>query len=83
MIERDVGNGFVAVPYDSVTLNGHPLAVLNVATEPYSGPWAMIAPRGKAVDSEFGTYPHRYKTIEECVDDAKTLAEIGCCSVCP
>jgi hypothetical protein len=81
MVKRTVGHGFTAVPYESVTLNGHPLRGLNNAVEPYNGPWAMIAPCGKAVDGEDGRRPHLYASIDDCVEDAETLSQIGY-SVC-
>lgn len=82
MVRREFETGFVAIPYDAVTLNGHPLAVLNVKTEPYDGPWALIAPCGKAVDGESNSRPYLYRTLAECTEDSETLVKTGY-SVCP
>ncbi len=53
MIEKNIGGVFIAVPSDSVTLNGIYLRKLNKFEEPYSGDWNLVAIENlRAVDDE-------------------------------
>lgn len=74
-IQHDFGNGYYAVPYDAVTLNGIPLTQLNTRSEPYKGPFALIMPdRHRAAEGDDGRTPYRYDTLDEARDDAAVLA---------
>lgn len=78
----DLGHGFRAVPYDSVTLNGHYLAKLDRGDgEPRY--WALLAPNGYAVDSEDGKRPHRYAGLEECRANLPVFLKNGCSTCGP
>lgn len=81
-IRHDCGNGFFAVPYNAVTLNGLELPQLNNEKEPYNGYWALIAPCGKAIDGEGGVRPYEYRTLDECKTDAENLHARGEYSYC-
>lgn len=77
-----LGYGFRAVPYDSVTLNGHYLEKLNRGdSEPRY--WALLAPNGYAVDSEDGKRPHRYAGLEECRANLPVFLRNGCSTCGP
>lgn len=81
MIERQAGE-FIAVPYAAVCVNGNYLrGRLNSFAEPYSGYWALIAPNGKAVDSESGR-PYLYETFDDAVTDSAKLTQWGDYSTC-
>lgn len=78
----DLGHGFRAVPYDSVTLNGHYLAKLDRGDgEPRY--WALLAPNGYAVDSADGKRPHRYADLDECRANLPVFLSKGCSTCGP
>ncbi|OYW71022.1 MAG: hypothetical protein B7Z37_28885 [Verrucomicrobia bacterium 12-59-8] len=82
---RPLANGFVAVPYSGVTLNGFPLPTIQVEKEPYKGSWAVISPKfNKALDGEDNSRPYRYDTLQDADDDVKRIVGNGGeHSVCP
>ena len=73
MTEIDVGFGFIAVPYDSVTLNGIYMRGLNGELDPSK--FAVVAPNGKVLMGEDGKRPYCYTSIEDCRRDAQKLSE--------
>lgn len=77
-----LGHGFRAVPYDSVTLNGHYLEKLNRGDgEPQY--WVLLAPNGYAVDSADGKRPHRYVGLGECHIAVAAFLRHGCSTCGP
>lgn len=81
MILIDLGNGFKAVPRDSVTLNGMYLANLNTMQEPYNGFYHVLNPEGDVIDGEGGG-PYLYRTLadaQEGADELATMAEYSTC----
>ena len=82
MIEKNIGGVFIAVPLDSVTLNGIYLRKLNKFEEPYSGYWNLVAIENlRAVDDEWNK-PYLYRTLEDASDDAMGLISSGEFSTC-
>lgn len=77
----DLGHGFKAIPHDDVTLNGHQFQ--KTAVDGYSGPWAVIAPNGVAVDSESGNRPHKFATINDCLQSVAGFILHGCSTCGP
>ena len=80
MVERTIGE-LTAVPYDTVTVNGHYMRRLNERDEPYDHHWALIAPNGRAIDDEDGR-PYLYRDFGKASEDAGNLAEMGEYSTC-
>lgn len=84
-IIKELPGGFRAMPIDCITLNGMPLQSLvdDVLRRQQHGRfWALIAPNGRAVDSETGSTPCRYESLEDATADAAKLLEHGECSTC-
>lgn len=73
----DCQNGFVAVPRDAVTVNGHYLDHLNTAPDDYKGPFVLLFPDGKAAMNEEGRRPYVYRDAEEARNDAQVLFELS------
>lgn len=76
----DLGNGFRALPYRAVTLNGRPILQLAI-DDSYDGPWVLIAPNGRAIDNDRGT-PYVYMNLEEVREDVGRLLEMSDYSTC-
>lgn len=81
MVEKQCAGGLVAVQNEAIYLNGIYQPKFNTTVEPYSGPWVLIGRNGRAIDSEFGG-PQLYETLQDAMDDAEVLAEIGEYSTC-
>ena len=82
MVERDIQGVFLAVPRDSVTLNGIYLRKLNTQSEPYNGYWHLVCTENnRAVDGE-DNRPHLYRTYDEALEDANGLIDGGEFSTC-
>lgn len=69
----DLGNGFFAVPYDACTLNGIYLPQLNKFPAGYTGEWAVMSPKGRALDGEDNRRPYRYASLDECRRDVDRI----------
>lgn len=82
---RPLSHGFVAVPYNSVTLNGFPMLSIQTEKEPYAGSWAVISPKfNKALDGEDNSRPYRYASLQGAIDDVQRIVGNGGeHSVCP
>lgn len=75
---------FWVVPYECVTANGLPLHDLFVEFQSrnyQASYFALIAPSGRAVDSEFGGV-QIYRSLDDAIADASTLQRFGECSTC-
>lgn len=70
MTEIECGGGFKAVPYESVTLNGHYLRKLNTRPEQVAGDMALVSPNGKVLMGEDGRRPFLYRDLDDCRRDA-------------
>jgi hypothetical protein len=65
--------GYYAVPYEAVTLNGMYLPQLLASAR--RDAWAAIGPDRRALQGESGR-TYRYGSLEECARDVATLREM-------
>lgn len=61
----ELGGGYQAVPYNSVSINGTYFSGCNTELPDYSGPFAVLLPNGRAAMGEDGLRPYNYPTIVE------------------
>lgn len=71
----ELGHGFLAVPYDAVTLNG--MYLPHLATETSAREWCVLLPSGRPAMGESGRRPYRYRSIEDCRRDVTVLHDCG------
>lgn len=79
-VSQDLGDGYTAVPYDAVTINGHYIPTMASAFKPFDGPYALLIPKeggGSAVAMNHdGNRSYRYMSLEAVVEDKARLAKI-------
>lgn len=81
MLEVVCGEHFIAVPHDSVCMNGIYLKRLNTRDKNNLG-WHLVDVHvNRAVDGEGGK-PHVYRSLDEARKDAAVLTENGEWSYC-
>ena len=65
--------GYIAVPYDDVTLNGLYVPGMSGEGVGYCGSLAVVGPKGRALLGEYGRRPQLYRTLAEAIEDVETL----------